>query len=153
MQLLHKVAGFGAPFEDLKTIYVLFVRSILEQSATVWHSSLTEENKADLERVQKSAIKVILNDKYNGYRNGLAQLGLEDLNSRRKNMCLDFAKKCVKNEKLCHMFPKNIKSHNMDTRNEEVFQVQHAYTGRLKKSAIIYMQNLLNDDEKQKRTV
>ena len=69
MQLLHKVAGFGAPFEDLKTIYVLFVRSILEQSATVWHSSLTEENKADLERVQKSAIKVILNDKYNGYRN------------------------------------------------------------------------------------
>ena len=73
MQLLHKVAGFGAPFEDLKTIYVLFVRSILEQSATVWHSSLTEENKADLERVQKSAIKVILNYEYNRYKNGFAQ--------------------------------------------------------------------------------
>ena len=60
MQLLRKVAEFGAPLEDLKIVYVLFVRSILEQSATVWHSSLTQENKEDLERVQKSAFKVIL---------------------------------------------------------------------------------------------
>ena len=35
MALLRKVASFGAPLEDLKTIYVLFIRSILEQSATV----------------------------------------------------------------------------------------------------------------------
>ena len=60
MQLLCKVARFGAPMEDLKIIYVLFVRSILEQSAVVWHSSLTEDNRHDLERVQKSGIKVMI---------------------------------------------------------------------------------------------
>ena len=38
MELLRKVASCGASIEDLKTIYILFVRSILEQSATVWHS-------------------------------------------------------------------------------------------------------------------
>ena len=48
--------------EHLKNVYILFVRSILEQSATVWHSSLTQENKEDLERVQKSAFKVILKE-------------------------------------------------------------------------------------------
>ena len=32
MQLLRKVASFGAPIDDLKDIYILFVRSILEQS-------------------------------------------------------------------------------------------------------------------------
>ena len=44
MELLRKVAGFGVPEEDMKNIYFLFVRSLLEQSATVWHSSLTQEN-------------------------------------------------------------------------------------------------------------
>ena len=44
MELLRRVASFGTPEEDLLTIYILFIRSILEQSATVWHSSITEEN-------------------------------------------------------------------------------------------------------------
>ena len=151
MQLLCKVASFGAPLEDLKTIYILYVRSILEQSAVVWHSSLTEENKTDLERVHKSAIKVMLQEKYTGYKNGLSQLGLDGLGSRRTNLFLDFAKKCVKSEKMCHMFPKNTKNHNMHTRNDEVYMVQHANTGRLQKSSIIYMQKLLNADA-QNRT-
>ena len=53
MELLRRVASFGASVEDLKPIYFLFVRSHLEQSATVWHRSLTVENSTDLERVQK----------------------------------------------------------------------------------------------------
>ena len=63
MQLLRRVASFGAPIEDLKQIYILFVRSQLEHSATVWHSGLTVENTDDLERVQKTALKIILGSK------------------------------------------------------------------------------------------
>ena len=151
MELLRRVASFGTPTEDLKIIYVLFIRSILEHSATVWHSSITEENSSDLERVQKSAIKIILQDKYIGYQNGLAQLGLEDLKSRREILCLEFAKKCVKHEKLKHMFPENKKEHSMNTRNNDMYQVQHANTGRLQDSAIIYMQKLLNDDAQKSK--
>ena len=44
MQLLHKISKFGAPINDLKTIYIAYIRSILEQSSNVWHSSLTIEN-------------------------------------------------------------------------------------------------------------
>ena len=51
MELLRRVAEFNVPTEDLTNIYILFVRSILEQSATVWHSSLSQENSNDLERV------------------------------------------------------------------------------------------------------
>ena len=36
MQLLRKNASFGASIEDLKTIYILNVRSVLEQSFIVW---------------------------------------------------------------------------------------------------------------------
>ena len=155
MELLRRVASFGTPVEDLKIVYILFIRSILEQSATVWHSSLTEENSCNLERVQKSAVKVILQDQYNGYQNGLAKLGLENLNQRRENLCLEFAKKCTKHEKLQHMFPKHQKEHSMETRYNEVYKVQHANTSRLQNSAIIFMQyqkqKLLNDDEQTKQ--
>ena len=149
MQLLQKVASFGTPLEDLKTIYVLFIRSILEQSATVWHSSLTEENSNDLERVQKSAVKLILKEKYIGYQQGLAHIGLENLKERRENLCLEFARKCLKNDRLKHMFPRNSNIHSMETRNHEKYKVQHANTGRLQKSAIIHMQKLLNKNESE----
>ena len=46
-----------------------------------------------------------------------------------------------------HMFTVNTKIHDMETRNPERFNVQHAHTERLKKSSIIYMQNLLNEDK------
>ena len=55
MVLLRKLTQFAVPREDLKTIYIAYVRSILEQSAVVWHSALSVENRQDLERVQKSA--------------------------------------------------------------------------------------------------
>ena len=100
----------------------------MEQSATVWHSSLTQENIQDLERVQ---------EKYQGYLKGVALLGLETLESRRKHLCLNFTLKCVKNEKMKHMFPLNDKAHKMNTRTEEKYKVQHANTDRLKYSSII----------------
>ena len=42
MQLLRKVSSFGTSQGELKDIYVLFIRSLLEQSATVWNSSLSQ---------------------------------------------------------------------------------------------------------------
>ena len=46
--LLRKLSEFGAPTGDLKTIYISYIRSVLEQSAVVWHTSLTAENISDL---------------------------------------------------------------------------------------------------------
>ena len=59
MRLLHKLVDFGVPQDDLVNIYNLYVRSILEQSCQVWHSSLTLENLQDLERVLKNALKIL----------------------------------------------------------------------------------------------
>ena len=42
------------------------------------------------------------------------------------------------------MFPLNDKRHEMGTRKPEKFKVIKANTERFKKSAMIYMQNLLN---------
>ena len=141
MQLLHKVASFGLSREEMKNIYILFVRSILEQSATVWHSSLTLQNKEDLERVQKSAVRLILGKEYTGYKKSLQILEMANLDERRRELCLRFAKNAAKHGKM------KTSICNMKTRNREKYVVPYANTQRLQKSPIIYMQNLLNMEQ------
>ena len=86
MQLLRKVASFTKSKEDKKAIYVLCIRSFLEQSSVVWHSSLTQENSEDLERVQKAAVKLILGRNYENYEDVLVQADLESLKTRREEL-------------------------------------------------------------------
>ena len=74
MQLLNRASRFTSNKWDLKQIYLIYIRSILEQSAVVWHSSLSQKNKRDLERVQKVAVKVILGQNYIPYKAGLELL-------------------------------------------------------------------------------
>ena len=71
IELLRKVAEFTKSIEDKREIYILHIRSILEQSCVVWHSSLTEENLLDLERVQKASIKLILGETFENYEDVL----------------------------------------------------------------------------------
>ena len=156
MELLRKVASFTTSIEEKKNIYVLFIRSILEQSCVVWHSRLTNENSEDLERVQKAAVKIILGNQYNDYEESLIKADLDSLKDRREELCKKFALKCIKNDKTKNMFPINKKEHVMKARKEELFTVNYANTGRLKDSAIPYMQRLINNENlkniRKKRT-
>ena len=101
--------------------------------------------------MQKSALKIILNGKYKSYKNALNTLEMDTLSNRREQLCLQFAKKCLKNPRLTHLFPLSNKNHQMKTRNTEKYAVQFANTSRLQDSAIIYMQKLLNQDDKMFR--
>ena len=89
----------------------------------VWHSSLTEQNNTDIERVQKTAVKIIMGDKYKDYENSLKYLKLDSLSERRKKLCLNFAKKCLRNEKTKSFFPLN-KNNFKNTRNFEKSNMQ-----------------------------
>ena len=148
MQLLRKVASFSSNTKDLLTIYKIFIRSVLEQTFTVWHSSLTRDLETDIERVQKCALRIILGKQYKSYKEACNIAGIEDLVARRTRLCLKFAKKCLHNPKMTQFFPQNCKKKNMITRHQEKYQVLNAHTERLKKSAIPYMQRLLNKDNK-----
>ena len=79
--------------------------NLIEQSAVVWHSKLTKKNTNDLERVQKVAVRIILGKNYKNYNDGLTYLRLEKLENRRENICLKFAKKCLKNPKVKKPLP------------------------------------------------
>ena len=91
MEILRKMAGFGAPMGDLENIFLTFIRSHCEQSSNVWHSGLTDLNKSDLERIQKVAFKIKLKEKYINYQNSLMILDLETLEESRKELAITFA--------------------------------------------------------------
>ena len=120
-----------------------YIRSILEQSAVVWHSSLTQKNTNDLERVQKVAVRIILGKYYRNYKDGINKLKMEKLEKRRENICLKFAKNCLLNSKVRNFFPKKINLHMMKKRKKTIFN-NKKIGKRYKKSAIPYMTNLLN---------
>ena len=151
MRLLHQLVDFSIPKGDLINIYMLYIRSILEQSCQVWHSSLTLEIFQDLECVQKNALKIILQDGYLTYSNALESTGLATLFERRSKLCLKFAKTCIKSKEMKKMFPLNQTEYEINTRFREKYTVAKARTDRLKNSSIPYMQRLLNSDILKKK--
>ena len=149
MQILHKLKSFKVDKQDLVIIYILYIRSILEQSCQVWHYSLTDEDTKNLERVQKVACSVILDSDYSGYQNALCSLKLQSLHERREFLCLKFAKACVKHPKVSELFPLN-PDVTPNIRNREKFFVEPTRTDRLLHSTIPQLQRALNRNARRK---
>jgi len=112
----------------------------------VWHSSLTKENRQDLERVQKAALKVILRNDYKDYEGSLRLTDLQSLNEGREMTSLRFVKNSLKNANFSKLFPLKNVDHVMSVRNPLKYYINKANTERYKKSTITYLQRLLNKE-------
>ena len=62
-------------------------------------NSLTSKNKTKKEYIKRQQ-RVIMENSYKTYRQSLKEPGMDTLERRREILCLRFAKKCLKNEKL-----------------------------------------------------
>ena len=142
MSILRKLYEFDLPVEDLVLIYNQYIRSILEYNSNVWFSSISNEDREDIERVQRVACKIILKDDYGTYDQALEKLNLQNLSDRRQMLAGRFAVKCTKNDRFKELFPLN-PNHN-GVRDSEKYFVNFAHTDRLKDSAIPAMQRILN---------
>ena len=151
MRMLHIASKFTRNREHLIQIYKTFIRCNLEFSSNVWHSSLTEENREDLERVQTAALKVILKKDYLSYEDALKVTNLQSLDERRQIIAMRFAKNCLKNENYSKLFPLNNPRHGMRVRDPLKYKINKANTERYKRSSIIYLQRLLNEDNKKRK--
>ena len=112
----------------------------------MWHSSLTDSNRQDIERIQKAALKVILRGDYTSYEQALEVLNLDSLNQRREKMALKFAKNGLKNSHFAKLFPLRRIKHEMVARNSEKYHINRSNTVRYKDSAVPFLQRLLNKD-------
>ena len=147
MTMLTKLKYAGVPQEDLITVYILYVRSLLEYCSVVWHSTLTGDQSNTIERVQKLCLKVILGQEYENYDSALEVCGLESLSSRREEKCLKYGLKSLLHPVHCKKFPVNphVLNNTLDSRNSEHFKVNWAKSESYRTSAIPYIQRMLND--------
>ena len=143
LSMITKLKYVGVSKDDLIDIYILFIRSVTEYCAVSFHSSLTVEQSGKLERIQKTCLKVILGGEYEHYQSALELCNLQTLSDRREKRCLDFALRCLKNERNSRLFPKN-PSDNDRARFSEPYRVNFGRTNTYRDSAIPYCQRLLN---------
>ena len=142
--MLTKLKYAGVGTKDLLDVYKLFIRSCAEYCSSAFHSSLTLEQSNTIERIQRTCLKVILGEMYLSYTSALEICGLETLHNRRETRCLEFSKRCLKNERTKRLFPLNPSGH-MGVRSHELFSVNFARTTSYKNSTIPYCQRLLNE--------
>ena len=57
-----------------------------------------------IERVQRQSMKIIFKKQYSSYGNALKVAKMDKLEVRREKLCLQFAKNCLKIDKLKQMF-------------------------------------------------
>ena len=144
MTILKKLYEFNVPKIQLVQIYMLYIRSVTEQSSVVWSSSITLEESEALERTQKVALKIIFQKDYISYKNALFLANLPTLAEQRETLLYRFGVKTLENPKTTHIIKRNC--HSKILRNQENFTVDHARTTRFAKSSLNTMAHMLNEN-------
>ena len=90
--------------DDLKKLYCVLVRSILEYSAVTIHSQISKYQSNRLEKIQKQCLRIMYG--YGkSYSELLGLLGLQSLKDTRRAQFEKFAESAVKNPVYARWFP------------------------------------------------
>ena len=142
MWMLRNLKRNGADQVQLLKVYNQQVRSVAEMACPVWNAGITIQEVNAIERIQKTALAIILGGSYS-YTEALAILKIDTLESRRTTLCLKFALKAVKNPKFSGWFALN--DSEVNTRSVKLpFKKINCRTRRFRKSPIPYLTDLLN---------
>ena len=125
MWLLRRLKKLGAVCGDLLTVYSNHIRCLVEFGVAAWNSGLNKAQVKQLERIQKSALAIILAEGYLNFENAMSVTGLESLEFRRKRLCREFARKASRNPNFAHWFcPLPPPTHNTRAKRPRFAPVQ-----------------------------
>ena len=137
MWTIRRMKILGLDSFTLVDYYLKEVRVHLELAVPVWHSGLTLKLSADLERVQRVAVSIMLDNV--PYDRACATLGLKLLSIRRLELCKRFA----------------VNTASSSSRHKDLFQLQKIDNTRYRehlckksrfyKSLLPFLTRLLND--------
>ena len=142
--LVHlKNNGFSNP--ELVEVYKANIRPVAEYLAKVYHSSLTDRQDEEIERLQSHALRCIFGARIS-VRRLREMAGLKTLRARQIQICDKFADKCVVSERFSHWFPLN--ERRRATRGGgELYREDFARCDRLYNSTLFYLRRRKNGKE------
>ena len=72
LYMLRRLKSFNFPRNDLLTIYMGYIRPVLDYCVPVFNGNITQEQILNLERIQKRVLRIILGGDYITYVNALS---------------------------------------------------------------------------------
>ena len=136
-----KRSGFGK--DDLLGFYRSLLRPVIEFCAAVYASFLTQQQAAELERLQKHAVNVITGG-YESYSGVCELLGLQKLSERRETIVEKFAVKSAQSVRFGDKWLPLKLQHGYHTRQENNFYQNKPRTESMKRGPLYQMTNCLN---------
>ena len=146
MWLLRRIKILHLEPNFIFDYYAKEVRPYLEQDVVVWNSGLTKAQISDLEGIQKVALKIILGDGYSSYDNACKHFKIDQLSSRRSQLCTTFAVKLYKSDRRPEFFqpPDN----SLNTRNDKPLVKENtSRTKRCFNAPHNYLSRLVNENK------
>ena len=137
--MLKRMKEIGATSDYMLEVFKLQIRCLTEIGCHAWNGSLFIKDVKELERIQKTAVKIILGNRYNGYHNALNTLKIPRLEMRREKICLKFSKKCEKSVKFYKWFLKK----SLKTRTGKKYMLPKPRTKIYETSPLFYLTKLL----------
>ena len=143
MWVIRRMKVLGVNTFTMLDYYMKEVRVHLELAVPVWHSGLTIKLSADIERVQRVAVSIMLSN--TPYEAACATLGLKPLSVRRVELCERFAANTAsETSRHSEMFQLE-KTGPHDTRGDITKYREHMCNkNRFFKSPLPFLTRLLN---------
>ena len=144
LYMLRRLKSFNFPRNDLLTIYMGYIRPVLDYCVPVFNGNITQEQILNLERIQKRVLRIILGGDYITYVNALSLCNLITLEARRKQLCEHFVISLEKHPVFNDWLP--VKRENRyNFRNSNKYDTFKCKTQRFQNSALPYLVRILNN--------
>ena len=144
LYMFRLLKQYGMPVEDLETVFVGYIRPLLEYCTPVFNGALTKKQITDLEKVQKRVCKIILGRNYSSYQDACQIINLETLDSRRKSLSQKFAKSLTTHPN-CRTWLPPPKRLDISLRKIPTYDQFKCKTSRFRNSPLPYLIDLLNE--------
>ena len=143
MWVIRRMKKLGLDTFTLLDYFMKEIRVHLEMAVPVWHSGLTQQLSADIERVQRVGISIILGDYQLHYDKACPMLGLKPLHVRRMELCERFAVKTASKSRHSDLFQlEKDGSHNTRS-SEDIFREHICRTKRFFNSPLPFLTRTL----------
>ena len=100
MWIIRRLKKLGCPNKELLTVLREQIVSICEVGVAWWGPMLTKQESNMLERVLKTGLHIIFQEKYVNFKNALHLGNLKSLKERRQIQIVKFSKKSYKNDRF-----------------------------------------------------
>ena len=140
---LRNLKNSGFTQEEL--VYTTMIRHVADYACVVYHSSLTDQQDEELDRLQNHALKCIFGPMSG--RKLREAAGVTTLRKRREDMCDKFALKLLDNPLFGHWLPLKQTRESKRHGKQEIYLEENARYNRLVNSPLFYYRRRLNGKE------